>query len=120
MEIKDRLLELMKDICPYGKSEDYFVIVAEEEEGERSRISVRFYTDNYLYAIAATDKKGEEKDYLGCTCSRRKFLPGEDWTRGGDLPDGEFNKETWEKIKNSIIKNELVKIEESKEKEGDK
>ena len=120
MEIKDRLLELMKDICPYGKSEDYFAIKFHTDKTENDRVSIHFYTDNYLYAIAATDKKGEEKDYLGCTYGCRKARTGEDWARGGDLPDGEFNKETWEKIKNSIIKNELVKIEESKEKEGDK
>ena len=40
----------------------------------------------------------------------RKPRAGEDWTRGNDLPDGPYSYETWIKIKNAIIKKELVKI----------
>jgi hypothetical protein len=47
---------------------------------------------------------------MGCVVSCRKPRAGEDWTRGNDLPDGAYCYETWIKIKNAIIKHELVKV----------
>ena len=38
------------------------------------------------------------------------MLPGETWTRGSDLADGKFNRETWERILRDIIRNELQKL----------
>ena len=68
------------------------------------RQSVRFYTKNNSYCIAFGSTS------LGCTVSSRKPRAGEDWTRGNDLPDGKFNEDTWNRIKNAIISYELVKI----------
>ena len=48
------------------------------------------------------------RSYLGCTASTRKPRAGEDWDRGNDLPDGPFNRRTWIKILNGIVKYELV------------
>ena len=42
--------------------------------------------------------------------SSRKPRAGEDWTRGNDLTDGKFNKDTWDNIVADILSCELVDI----------
>lgn len=66
------------------------------------RIHAYIYTNDHVYSISATTG-----GYLGCGAATRKARAGEDWSRGNDLPDGPFNKRTWERIKNSIIGYEL-------------
>ena len=73
------------------------------------RACVYLYTDEYHYQIIAIDRE-EDDGYLGCQVSSRKPRAGEDWTRGNDLPDGPFNRETWNKILNAMINYELVKL----------
>ncbi len=68
-----------------------------------------FYTDRYKYCIVAKDRSKND-GYLGCMVSTRKARAGEKHNRGNDLPDGSFSRETWERIKNSIIKYELVQL----------
>ncbi len=79
--------------------EDHFQIV---DRG--MSVDTYFYTRDNRYSITASET------YLGCQVSSRKPRAGEDWTRGNDLPDGKFNEETWNEIKNAIISYELVKI----------
>lgn len=67
------------------------------------------YTEENQYFIVAKDKIHNE-GYLGCQVEARKPRPGEDWLRGSDLPDGPFDKNTWDKIINSIVRRELVKL----------
>lgn len=96
-----------------GKSKDLYI--KEKSGGESSpfkyenRYKFIFYTNKYKYAISAVERS-DKRGYLGCTMDCRKARAGEDWTRGNDLPDGILNRKTWEKIKNAVIKNELVKI----------
>jgi len=68
-----------------------------------------FYTDKHRYVINAIDED-EKVGYLGCTVTARKRRAGENWTRGNDLPDGPFNKETWNRIIYAIVNYELVKL----------
>lgn len=84
-------------------------------EGENSpdgwSESNMIYTHDYAYEITAkynTPTMGHS--YLGCQMLCRKARAGEDWSRGRDLPDGPLCQETWDKIKNAIINNELVKV----------
>lgn len=70
------------------------------------QINFKLYTENHVYSISAHWKENTAQ-YLGCIASTRKFRAGEDWTRGSDLPDGHFCRETWEKIKDRIIKYEM-------------
>lgn len=70
---------------------------------------ILFYTDNYKYTITAIER-GKDQGYIGCGVSSRKARPGEDWKRGNDLPDGPFNTETLEQIKNGIIAYELEQL----------
>ena len=82
------------------------------EEGLISR-SFSFYTENHRYFISAIEQKNGE-GYLGCSVSARKPRAGEEWLRGNDLPDGPFNKSTWDKILNAIVSYELVRLSEYK------
>lgn len=68
---------------------------------------IRLYTNENCYAIVA---RGGERSYLGCISSSRKPRAGEDWTRGSDLADGDFSKETWHRIISDIVSYELVKV----------
>ncbi len=70
---------------------------------------IKIYTNNHEYTIVAIDRSSDD-GYLGCVVSNRKLRAGENWTRGNDLPDGPFIQKTWEKIKNAIIRFELIKI----------
>lgn len=73
-------------------------------ESDGDSVKIILFTDNYTYTIRATE------NYLGCGVSCRKPRPGEDWTRGNDLADGRFCRETWDKILKDIIAYELVSI----------
>ena len=117
---RSQFKEWLKEIIPWEQIEKYVQFEGECPEDwnldtkntsvhtERSlsedRIGIRIFTKDYVYQI------GAKETYLGCISSNRKERAGEWWTRGSDLPDGKFNRETWEKIKNAIIRYELVKV----------
>ena len=79
-------------------------------EAAEGRVKNKFYlytkTNRYQIVAIEDDKGG----YLGCQAGTRKPRAGEDWTRGTDLPDGKFTRETWKKILFDIVSYELVKI----------
>jgi len=77
-----------------------------KEEVYHCIVKFKFYTKGNIYYISSTwlDYTAQ---YLGCITNTRLQRPGENWTRGNDLPDGYFCRETWERIKNRIIKNEM-------------
>lgn len=90
------------------------------EEGERFRFSfegeggggpavfrgsVIFCTAAHTYHLSFTDT------YLGCVATSRIVRPGEDWTRGNDMPDGEFSRETFDRIIQGIVGYELVVLD---------
>ena len=104
---RSQFTEWLKEICPWDKAEDYIEFVS--DSNPPLVVKVRIYTHDYRFSIIAKEREGREP-YLGCQVSNRKHRAGEHWTRGSDLPDGKFNRETWEKIKNAIIRYELVKI----------
>jgi len=96
---KDSLLQWLGEIT-LGSKNLYYKVRKDDE----NIFSIYLYTNKYEYCISCND------NYLGCTCSCRKSRAGEDWVRGHDLPDGKFNVNTWESIKNGIIKNELEQV----------
>ncbi len=80
--------------------------------GERFRFtekdgrgSVIFCTGVHTYHLSFTDS------YLGCTASCRTQRPGENWTRGSDLPDGGFSRDTFDEIIRAIVAYELVDLD---------
>ena len=65
---------------------------------------VTIYTVTNAYAFRITTA------YLGCTAGTRMPRAGEDWTRGNDLPDGKFAKETLINILGAILFYEAQKV----------
>ena len=108
----DQFREWLKEICRLGEIGDFVNTIKGEGSPTTKGESVYIYTRTNQYYIVSKQVKGE-KGYLGCQVSSRKPRAGEDWTRGNDLPDGPFCRETWEKIKGAIIAYELVKIAKS-------
>jgi len=108
-------------IVPYRQIEKYVYISDYKDSLDEKRIVVRLYTKNYYYPIhVIKPKNGKSKGYLGAYVQNRKPRAGEEWTRGNDLPDGECNNETWNDIKNGILKYEFVKVVKNSEYEEDK
>jgi len=119
MEENKITIEIFKEwlseiIIGNGKSKDLYIKessrqgnIGPKEYEDRRRFT--FYTNNYQYVISVVERS-DRYGYLGCTMGCRKARPGEDWIRGNDLPDGILNRKTWDKIKNAIIKNELIKL----------
>jgi hypothetical protein len=95
-----QLVEWLKEIIPYNRLDDYVLQI----ETNPDHINYTIYTATHSYSISA------KPTYLGCIASATFCRPGEDWTRGNDLPDGKFCRETWENIKDAIIRYELVKL----------
>ena len=106
MKVRKQLIEWLKEIVPHSGNLGYYI---KETPSKHFDMGLLLFTDTHIYHISA--KKG----YLGCTSSTRKHRAGEDWTRGGDLPDGKFNRKTWEAIKNAILRYEIVKREDGAE-----
>ena len=108
---KHQLLDMwMAELVFPGKVEDFIEDIAGHGTGDGEvYFKVCFYTDEHLYNIIAIDREGDE-GYLGCQVSTRKARPGENWMRGNDLPDGPFNKKTWNSIITGIVRYELTKL----------
>jgi len=109
----EELKNWFEEIARYQQVNKFLEVVKDEgesgEEDYEHRLRVRLYTNDHVYTIVAHER-GKDDGYLGCVASTRKPRAGEDWTRGNDLADGPFNRETWGKIKNDIIAYELVPI----------
>lgn len=68
------------------------------------------YTEDHRYAISMGPSGTKPNGYLGCTVSARKPRPGEEWTRGNDLHDGEFDSQTIALILIDILGYECKRI----------
>jgi len=95
------LVRWLKRIAKYENIKRTMLIVNQDE-----RITIIFFTATYKYCISA-----RKDHYLGCTASCRKSRPGETWRRGSDLPDGEYNEETFEKIVRKIVSYEMKNLQ---------
>ncbi len=68
------------------------------------RLLTRVYTATHVYTISCTQM------YLGCTVQTRAPRPGEQHTRGNDLPDGPNTYDTWVRILTGIVAYELIPL----------
>ena len=94
-------------------------ILRQEDETEvYLDLTAKIWTFNNTYRIIAHIYLDNDHTYLGCTASCRKSRTGETWTRGNDLPDGEFNQETWDKIMVGIVRYETEEVKSDKWKKG--
>jgi len=92
------LVEWLKR-CSYFASKRIHVV-----ENTNDTLRIRLYTARHCYGIKATD------GYLGCIASTRTPRPGEDWTRGNDLPDGKFCERTFQDILGAIVFYEALEV----------
>ena len=99
-EKKAQLQDWLEEIISYGV-EPLRRLRFTEKDG---RGSVIFCTASHSYHISFTES------YLGCTASSRLQRPGEDWTRGSDLPDGRFSRETFDSIVRAVLAYEVVDL----------
>lgn len=104
LKMKEQLIEWMGEMKHGYKDSDLY-LYEESILSEEDTIRIRLYTEKNEYCIVAT-----VDGYLGCIGSSRKPRAGEDWTRGNDLADGDFSKETWNRILGDIVGYELVRI----------
>lgn len=65
---------------------------------------VVFATTKNNYHLSFAD------DYLGLTVSSRVSRPGENWSRGNDLHDGDFSKETFDSVLRDVLSYELREV----------
>lgn len=101
----------IKELVYPGEVKDFIQEITGSGNNEETQRSLCFYTEEHVYYINAIDRFHATKgSYLGCQVNSRKSRPGEDWIRGNDLPDGEFNKKTWDRIIYAIVSYELVKL----------
>jgi hypothetical protein len=114
---RSQLVEWLKEITPFSHIDKYSRKTREafnaSPTAKRDENGVTYIvcTATHTYSISA------HHDYLGCIAWSRIQRPGETWTRGNDLPDGKFCRETWDAIKEAIVRYELVKlVEEPKSK----
>lgn len=107
---KMELLDIWMDelIFP-GKTSELIQLTGHEKKDDYEIKEFFLYTTEHRYLITACDRNKDE-GYLMCEVQTRKKRAGEDWYRGNDLPDGPFNKATWNRIKDGIIKYELIKL----------
>ena len=101
----------LKELVYPGNVTDFIREIVGSGDDEKTGRSLCFYTQDHQYFINAIERyTDDKKSYLGCQVSARKTRAGEDWIRGNDLPDGEFNKKTWDRIIYAIVSYELVKL----------
>lgn len=105
-KMKEQLIEWVEQMKHGYRDSDLYLY--EEFHPTGVNIRVELYTRTNIYSIVAhlNDRGG----YLGCIGNSRTPRAGESWTRGSDLADGDFSKETWIKILGDIVGYELVKI----------
>lgn len=118
MKTRMDMLNDWLDQLIYPGETSNFIQEAGVEEPSYHELKRKFYlyTEEHKYMIVAIDRENDS-GYLGCQVSTRKPRAGEDWARGNDLPDGPFNKNTWNSILNGIIRYEIVKLTEYKKPE---
>ena len=107
----------LEELSWYKKLEDY-IYISNYKKGE---IQLKIFTKNYYYTIVAKlPKKEKPYGYLGTYGNCRKPRAGEEWTRGNDLSDGEYSRDTWEAFKNNLIFFELVRVVRNSPNKGEK
>lgn len=98
----------------FGGSSDIdwknYTVYGNEKMIDERRFRISIYLGDQRYSFSVSIKK-EGKNYLGGTASTTYYRPGENWTRGSDLPDGEFSKETFDAIIKAILGYQFRRIE---------
>ena len=105
----DSDIEALRSLIPFHQKFDFYVGVEplrrlRFSNGVNGQGKVIFCTAINTFVINFSDI------YLGCVASSRTQLAGENWTRGSDLPDGKFCRETFDNIIRAIVGYEMVDL----------
>ena len=117
------VIDWLRNALPLTHPDKY--IQVEENPAPGIDLRLYLYTATHRYSLAV--RKGSPAasgtegaaGYLGCIAQVRTPRPGEDWTRGNDLPDGPLCRETFDAILNSIVGYELLPLAPPVERAGD-
>ena len=110
MEANEEMLLQLIDWMNKTVGPNSFTYEGFDIPGGWCRAQCKLWTFTNFYSIVGVCKDGAAPHYLGCTAQSRKPRAGEDWTRGNDLPDGPFCKETFDAIVRAIVKYEAVRV----------
>ena len=81
-----------------------------DEETNARMVRVNLFTSTHRYGITAINARGNSSSYLGCIAYCRAPYAGEEHIRSSDLADGKLTEETWQEIKDDILRHELVNM----------
>ncbi len=114
-EAFSEMIGWLKPLCRFNEFKDFIMCDHNCEQNGLTRLGLKFFTKDHKYIISAhlpISKNGIvlKNGYLGCIVKTRKPRAGEDWNRGRDLMDGDYSKETFDKIVYDILAFELVKV----------
>lgn len=113
-ELQKDLPELHEWLMPFGRyGSDFFTYkkILDDDSPTSFRYRIRLYSQTSYYTIVVHPRDGEkELWYLGGFANARAPRAGEEHTRGNDIPDGKYTKETFDDIIQSILSLELVQI----------
>lgn len=108
-EMREQLIEWVEQMKHGYRDSDLYLYEEYHPTGMKFRI--KFFTEVNEYSIVAIPSSRDGgNSYLGAIVMSRKPRAGEDWSRGGDLADGDFSATTWVEILGDIVGCELVKI----------
>ena len=109
-KLKDQLIVWMNEMKHGYRDSGIYMAEVIGDYSQRKGFKLKLFTESNEYTIVAYPPVDDYKGYLGAQGGSRKPRAGEDWTRGNDLADGDFSRETWIKILADIVGYELVKI----------
>ena len=98
---KNPVLKWISEICPGQDIQSSYVQSVDSKKGV---LILVVFSHDFRYMITATKK------HLDCFVSNRKPRAGLVESQSFGLAGGPVKRETWDKIKDAIIKYELVKI----------
>ena len=94
--------DFIKDINWYGDNTRVRVL----KSGDKEKLyKLKLYSEKHEYSIIVGST------YISAGLSNRYCLPGETWTRGRDLPDGDCDSSTIKRIVNAILACEILPYE---------
>lgn len=104
----DRLMHWVESRIPEDRL--FITQVPPNPEDDKVAIRIKVFTADKEFTISATKPRGGYHGYLGLGYSLTTPLPGESWTRGGDLTDGKYESDTFDRILVDILKSALLPI----------
>lgn len=79
---------------------------------DKIEFKVQLYSATNRYSINGYVNPETNANYMGGYSESRAARPGEDWTRGNDLSDGDFDYFTWTSIMADILSCELLNVQQ--------